>query len=331
MLKDARRFLVDERHAGRLALLVIDEAQNLSLPALEEIRMLSNLETEKSKLMQIILVGQPDLRDKLARPELEQLRQRITVSYHLEAARRRRDRRTTSTTGWRARDRHAARVPARRDRPDSRRSGGVPRMINVIADATLLFGYGEERSDIDKALDRGGYRRARRHRRPRPALEPEPPRAVVPTDGRRPTRARFAGTGDPRPSAERRAPSGRSDRPRTKKLGRELAELEQKLEEARARHRAAASASSPRSGACSPTVPPAEGQPHRQPQRRRAARRAVAAGAARDDGRRVGPHGASPARTPPAFVRRNQTPLQPVAARQEHAARHAGAGAGGFV
>src|SRR5262249_58868923 len=70
--------------AGRLMLLVIDEAQNLALPALEEIRMLSNLETEKSKLVQIILVGQPDLRDKLDRPELEQLRQRITVSYHLE-------------------------------------------------------------------------------------------------------------------------------------------------------------------------------------------------------------------------------------------------------
>ena len=77
--------------AGRLALLVIDEAQNLSLAALEEMRMLSNLETEKSKLMQIVLVGQPNLRDMLARPELEQLRQRITVSYHLRAARRGRD------------------------------------------------------------------------------------------------------------------------------------------------------------------------------------------------------------------------------------------------
>ena len=64
-------------------LLVIDEAQNLSPAALEELRMLSNLETEKSKLLQIVLVGQPGLRDKLATPELEQLRQRITVSYHL--------------------------------------------------------------------------------------------------------------------------------------------------------------------------------------------------------------------------------------------------------
>src|SRR4051812_33290291 len=84
MLKTLGEFLVNERGAGRIVLLVIDEAQNLTLPALEEIRMLSNLETEKSKLLQIILIGQPDLRDKLDRPELEQLRQRITVSYHLE-------------------------------------------------------------------------------------------------------------------------------------------------------------------------------------------------------------------------------------------------------
>ena len=74
----------NERASGRLVLLVIDEAQNLSLPALEEIRMLSNLETEKSKLLQIILIGQPDLARQARPAELEQLRQRITVSYHLE-------------------------------------------------------------------------------------------------------------------------------------------------------------------------------------------------------------------------------------------------------
>ena len=67
MLRQLGDFLVSERSAGRLVLLVIDEAQNLSAPALEEVRMLSNLETEKSKLVQIVLVGQPDLRDE-ARP-----------------------------------------------------------------------------------------------------------------------------------------------------------------------------------------------------------------------------------------------------------------------
>jgi len=84
LLRDLARFLVDQRNAGRLSLLVIDEAQNLSVTALEEVRMLSNLETEKSKLIHIVLVGQPNLRDLLARPDLEQLRQRVTVSYHLE-------------------------------------------------------------------------------------------------------------------------------------------------------------------------------------------------------------------------------------------------------
>src|SRR6516225_7500989 len=84
LLHDLAQFLVQQRTAGRLALLLIDEAQNLSLPALEEVRMLSNLETEKSKLIQIVLVGQPSLRQLLSRPELEQLRQRVTVTYHLQ-------------------------------------------------------------------------------------------------------------------------------------------------------------------------------------------------------------------------------------------------------
>jgi general secretion pathway protein A len=152
MLKQFGDFLVNERMAGRLVLLVIDEAQNLTLPALEEIRMLSNLETEKSKLLQIVLIGQPDLRDKLDRPELEQLRQRITVSYHLEAL-------DAEETAHYINHRLAgASIGAPMEfGPDvtnrvHRRSGGVPRLINVIADAALVFGYGEERPEIDGAL-----------------------------------------------------------------------------------------------------------------------------------------------------------------------------------
>jgi len=152
MLKEFGEFLVNERSAGRLVLLVIDEAQNLTLPALEEIRMLSNLETEKSKLLQIILIGQPDLRDKLDRPELEQLRQRITVSYHLEAL----DADETAHYINHRLARAAIGAPIEFDRPVTdrihARSGGVPRLINVIGDATLVFGYGEERSEIDSAL-----------------------------------------------------------------------------------------------------------------------------------------------------------------------------------
>ena len=84
MLRDLARFLVDQRD-GRAAWRCSSSTRRRTsaLAALEEVRMLSNLETEKSKLIQIVLVGQPNLRDMLARPELEQLRQRVTVSYHL--------------------------------------------------------------------------------------------------------------------------------------------------------------------------------------------------------------------------------------------------------
>lgn len=154
ILRDLAQYLVDQRLAGRLILLVIDEAQNLSLAALEELRMLSNLETEKSKLLQIVLVGQPNLRDKLAAPELEQLRQRITVSYHLnpldveETARYINHRLRRASTG--------APLEFPREVTDviHSRSRGVPRIINVICDATLVFGYAEERHQVDLALMR---------------------------------------------------------------------------------------------------------------------------------------------------------------------------------
>jgi general secretion pathway protein A len=152
MLKQLGDFLVSERTSGRLVLLVIDEAQNLTLAALEEIRMLSNLETEKSKLIQIVLVGQPDLRDKLDRPELEQLRQRITVSYHLESLDA--DETARYINHRLARASIGAPLEFTRDVTDRvhARSGGVPRLINVIADAALVFGYGEERCEIDRGL-----------------------------------------------------------------------------------------------------------------------------------------------------------------------------------
>ena len=154
MLRDLAQYLVDQRLAGRLVLLVIDEAQNLSVAALEELRMLSNLETEKSKLMQIVLVGQPNLRDKLASAELEQLRQRITVSYHLAPLD---PAETANYVNHRLR-RAALGPPLEfpREVTDAAhsRSRGVPRIINVICDAALVFGYAEERRQIDLPLMR---------------------------------------------------------------------------------------------------------------------------------------------------------------------------------
>src|SRR5215208_44609 len=152
MLRDLAQYLVDQRLAGRLILLVIDEAQNLSLAALEELRMLSNLETEKSKLLQIVLVGQPNLRDKLLAPELEQLRQRITVSYHLQPL----DAGETENYINHRLRRAALGAPLEFPRDVTAtihaRSRGVPRIVNVICDAALVFGYAEERRQIDLPL-----------------------------------------------------------------------------------------------------------------------------------------------------------------------------------
>jgi putative secretion ATPase (PEP-CTERM system associated) len=154
LLRDLARFLVDLRRSGRLALLVIDEAQNLAPAALEEIRMLSNLETEKSKLIQIVLVGQPGLHDMLNEPELEQLRQRVTVRYHLRALDLGE---TAAYINHRLRKAAiGAPVVFPPDATDliGRASGGLPRKINVIADAVLLFGYGDDKHTVDAELVR---------------------------------------------------------------------------------------------------------------------------------------------------------------------------------
>lgn len=154
LLRDLARFLVEQRNAKRLPLLIIDEAQNLSPAALEEVRMLSNLETEKSKLIQIVLVGQPNLHDLLSRPEFEQLRQRVTVRYHL---------RPLDPGETAAYINHRLRKAAigaplvfSNEVTDliGQASEGLPRKINVIADAVLLFGYGDDKHTIDAPLVR---------------------------------------------------------------------------------------------------------------------------------------------------------------------------------
>jgi putative secretion ATPase (PEP-CTERM system associated) len=152
LLRDLGQFLVQLRTQGRRPLLVVDEAQNLTPASLEEVRLLSNLETEKSKLLQILLVGQPNLRDTIASPELEQFRQRVAVSYHLTALD------APDTAAYiNYRLEHAAIGEPMRFPIDAAElvhglSGGVPRIINVICDAALVYGYAEERRNIDRAL-----------------------------------------------------------------------------------------------------------------------------------------------------------------------------------
>jgi general secretion pathway protein A len=147
-------YLLDAYARGDRVVLIIDEAQNLSADALEQVRLLTNLETETQKLLQIILIGQPELRDSLARPELRQLAQRITARYHL---------RPLDEHGTGAYLRHrlttagARRFPFTADavKRIHRHSGGVPRLINVIAERALLGGYAQDLLAIDaKTVDR---------------------------------------------------------------------------------------------------------------------------------------------------------------------------------
>ncbi len=134
------QYLLDQYAAGQRIVLIIDEAQNLSVAALEQIRLLTNLETATQKLLQIILLGQPELRDLIAKPELQQLAQRITARYHLSPL-------DQNETEAYLRHRIAvAGAPRFPFAPSAikaiyARANGVPRLINVIADRALLGGF----------------------------------------------------------------------------------------------------------------------------------------------------------------------------------------------
>ncbi len=152
LIEEINQFLLQEKRDGRRVLLIIDEAQNLSPETLEQIRMLSNLETETSKLIQIILIGQPELDALLATPSLRQLRQRISVRWRLEPL---------SSSGAHQYVRHRLRIAggAEREifregalREIYRRSTGIPRVINVLCDRALLAGYAAGVKEIDGRL-----------------------------------------------------------------------------------------------------------------------------------------------------------------------------------
>jgi general secretion pathway protein A len=160
-------FLLDAHGRNRRVVLMVDEAQNLDADVLEQVRLLTNLETATQKLLQIILIGQPELREVLARPELRQLAQRITGRYHLEALKKGE---TTSYLRHRARVAGATRdlfTPAAQ-RELHRLSGGVPRIVNVIADRALLGAYTLEEPVVNGTL----VRRAASEVYGRPVLAP---------------------------------------------------------------------------------------------------------------------------------------------------------------
>lgn len=154
MIETLNEYLIQETAAGRFVVLIIDEAQHLSPEVLEDLRMLSNLETARSKLLQIILVGQPELGQKLARPGLRQLRQRIGlvaelgplgfaetvryVNHRLEVAGLSSGRLFTQAALRRI---HAA-------------SGGIPRLVNVLCDKALLLAYGDGARQVRRRIVR---------------------------------------------------------------------------------------------------------------------------------------------------------------------------------
>ena len=140
-LEALNAFVLDQAKQNNDVVVIIDEAQDLTDKLLEQVRLLSNLETNNRKLLQIVLMGQPELRAKLAQPELRQLRQRITVRYHLNPLDR-------SETGHYISHRLAHAGATSRPNFDEgavtlvhQYTGGVPRIINAVCDKTLLAGF----------------------------------------------------------------------------------------------------------------------------------------------------------------------------------------------
>jgi general secretion pathway protein A len=146
-----QQFLHDEFRKGRRVLLIIDEAQNLGLVALEEIRMLSNINVDKNQLLQIILVGQPQLKEKLRAPQLVQFAQRVSSDFHIKPLG--------------ASDVHQYinfRLSAVKAKPNlfsaqacelvAEASKGIPRTINILCDMALVYGYAAKAPSITPAI-----------------------------------------------------------------------------------------------------------------------------------------------------------------------------------
>jgi len=145
-------FLIEQLRQGNNVVLILDEAQNLKPKVLEQMRMLSNLETEKEKLFQIILVGQPELRDKLNSSNLRQLRQRIGIRYHILPLER------DEVAGYINHRLYIAGSDGSVKFTDDaitkiyEYSTGIPRLINILSDKALLLGYVLETYEITSGI-----------------------------------------------------------------------------------------------------------------------------------------------------------------------------------
>jgi len=151
LYQDFMDFIIREYARGKRTVLIIDEAQNMSAETLEELRMLSNVNADKDQVLQVILVGQRELRDTLRRPDLVQFAQRIGVDYHLEPLGEQETvdyirHRCTKAGG------DADLFSEEACKQVFTETGGVPRLINLLCDTTLVYGYAEQQEHIDAQL-----------------------------------------------------------------------------------------------------------------------------------------------------------------------------------
>ncbi len=146
------QYLLDEFAAGRNAVVIVDETQNMELAVLEQLRMLSNLETDDGKLLQVVLIGQPELRDKLALREMRQLDQRIAVRYHLHSLTLLETRQYVLHRMSVAGAANTVTFSRRAWSLIHRYCGGVPRRINVLCDRILMTAYVRSSQSITSAI-----------------------------------------------------------------------------------------------------------------------------------------------------------------------------------
>jgi type II secretory pathway predicted ATPase ExeA len=146
-------FLIERYAALKQVALIIDEAQNLGIEQLEELRMLSNINADQDTILRIILVGQPELRDLLGRPDLRQFAQRITSDFHMKPLEGRDVRAYIQRRLEVAGAAHTI-FPARTCELVAHATGGIPRLINVLCDLCLVYGFSEDRDLIEEDIVR---------------------------------------------------------------------------------------------------------------------------------------------------------------------------------
>jgi len=145
-------FLIERRRNNQNTVLIIDEAQNLEASTLEEVRLLSNFESPSGKLLQIILAGQPELNDKLALPELRQLRQRVALRCTIPSLNVEETREFIRTRLRIAGARDVGIFTDRAVKRIAEWSGGIPRLMNIACDHCLLVGYADEKKHVDRDI-----------------------------------------------------------------------------------------------------------------------------------------------------------------------------------